>query len=49
MIKIVWQINLLNYFQKNRSVKIRSKINNIGKKVLIKTYNEIFLTFKNEI
>ena len=37
------------FSKKSRSVKIRSKINNIGKKVLIKTYNEIFLTFKNEI
>ena len=41
---------LLKLFSRNNSsANIKKRINNIGEKVLTKTYNEIFSTFKNEI
>ena len=41
---------LIKLFSKrNNSEKIKNKINYIGQKVLTKTYNEIFSTFRNEI
>ena len=41
---------LLKLFPRNNSsTNIKKRINNIGQKVLTKTYNEIFSTFRNEI
>ena len=41
---------LLKLFSRNNSsTNIKKRINNIGEKVLTKTYNEIFSTFRNEI